>query len=113
MMNERYMQKKQCQTYKPRYRVIIDYLTPIGIFQFLFVYGMEERRSIFYPNLCLLLSVHDSDHYKEGEEGNAENCRYLILYRIDKDLLIKQCLLSGAGPRVSTTCHTSVTDYLS
>ena len=62
MMNERYMQKKQCQTYKPRYRGIIDYLTPIGSFQFLFVYGMEEPRLISYPTLRSQLSVHDSDH---------------------------------------------------
>ena len=36
------------------------------------------------------------------------------ILRKDRDLLMEiQCLLSGAGPRVSTTCHTSVTDYLS
>ena len=84
-----------------------------GIFQFLFRYGMEESRSTSYPNLRSQLSVHDLDHLKKGEEGNEENCWYLIFCRTDRDLLIKQCLLSGAGPRVSAACYTSVTDYLS
>ena len=69
MMNERYMQKKQCQTYKPRYRGIIDYLTPIGIFQFLFGYGMEEQidklsKSAFTAKYARFRPL------KKREEGN-------------------------------------------
>ena len=68
-------------------------------------------------NLRLQLSMHnqeDRKRHKNTEKRGDRGAKLISdIFRIDRDLqMVSQCLLSGAGPRVSTTCYTSVTFYL-